>query len=93
MKTKGGLKSVSEFSREEKIDLLNRIKAGEIDLKELSSKSVIVQDGNKAFTGLMVSVAYRKAGNKSPVVYVGEAKKLIEEAMNNIQAKRLGKAK
>lgn len=76
------------MDREAKIDLLTAIKAGEIDLKKLSSKSVIVQDGNQAFTGLMVSVAYQKAGKVSPVIYVGEAKKLIEEAINNIQAKR-----
>jgi hypothetical protein len=36
----------------------------------------------------MISVASHKAGEQSPVIYVGEAKKLIEQTMENIRTKR-----
>lgn len=75
-------------SKKDKIELLKAIQSGEIDPKQLSSESVIVSDGKEAFAGLMISVAHAKAGKDSPVVYVGEAKKLTEECLTNIQNKR-----
>lgn len=93
MKSTNDINKVSELNREAKIDFLNRIKDGEIDHKKLSSQSVIIQDGQQAFTGLMVSVAYMNEGKVSPVIYIGEAKKMIEEAIKNIQEKRQEKTK
>lgn len=76
-------------SKKDKIELLKAIKAGEIDPKQLSSEPVIIlSDGKEAFAGLMISVAHAKAGKKSQVVYVGEAKKLTEECLANIRNKR-----
>ena len=74
--------------RSDKIELLKAIAAGEIDPKQLSSEPVIVSDGKEAFAGLMISVAHHKAGNTSPVIYVGEAKKQMEECLVNIKSKR-----
>lgn len=74
--------------RSDKIELLKAIASGEIDPKQLSSKPVIVSDGKEAFAGLMISVANRKAGNKSPVIYVGAAKQLMEECLANVKTKR-----
>lgn len=74
--------------RSDKIELLKAIAAGEIDPKRLSSEPVIVSDGKEAFAGLMISVANHKAGKQSPVVNVGEAKKLMEECLVNIKNKR-----
>ncbi|MFY9154107.1 MAG: hypothetical protein WAO52_18955 [Prolixibacteraceae bacterium] len=75
-------------SKKDKIELLKAISTGEIDPNVLSSESVIVSDGKEAFAGLMISVANHKAGNKSPVIYIGEAKALIEECLVNISEKR-----
>lgn len=75
-------------NRNDKIELLKAIKAGEIDPQQLPSEPVIISDGKDAFTGLMISVANHKAGKQSPVVYVGEAKKLTEEFLVNIKSKR-----
>lgn len=75
-------------TRKDKIELLKAIAAGEIDPKLLSSEPVIVSDGKEAFAGLMVSVANHKAGKQSPVVYVGDAKTLMEECMVNVKTKR-----
>lgn len=75
-------------SKKDKIELLKAIAAGEIDPKQLSSEPVIVSNGKEAFAGLMFSVAYQKAGKQSPVVYVGEAKKQMEECLSNLKTKR-----
>jgi len=75
-------------SKTDKIELLKAIQSGEIDPKQLSSEPVIVSDGKETFAGLMISMAHHKAGNKSPVVYVGTAKILMEECLANIKAKR-----
>jgi hypothetical protein len=75
-------------TRKDKIELLKAIQSGEIDPKQLSSEPVIVSDGKEAFAGLMVSVANHKAGKQSPVVYVGEAKILMEECLTNVKSKR-----
>lgn len=88
MKATNDLKKVSELDKEGKIDLLNRIKAGEIDPKDITSQSVIVSDEGQAFPGLMASVAYRKAGKQSPVVFIGKAKESMAKAMATIMEKR-----
>ena len=88
MKATDELKKVSAMARDGKIDLLNRIKAGEIDTKEITSESVIVSEEEHAFTGLMISVAHHKAGKVSPVVFIGKAKELMRKALANIMGKR-----
>lgn len=75
-------------TKKDKIELLKAIQSGEIRPDQLKSESVIISDGKEAFTGLMISVASHKAGKQSPVVYVGEAKKLIEQTFENLRAKR-----
>ena len=75
-------------SKNEKIDLLKAILSGEIKPEQITREPVIISDGKEAFTGLMIGVAHRKAEKQSPVIYVGEAKKLIEQTMEKLTAKR-----
>ncbi len=71
-----------------KIELLKAVANGEIDIKNLTSMPVIVSNGKETFSGLMVSVAAKKSGNENPVIYVGEAKELIESCLANVKTKR-----
>lgn len=71
-------------TKKDKIDLLKAIRSGEIRPDQLTSESIVISDGKETFTGLMISVANNKAGKQSPVIYVGEAKKLIEQTMERL---------
>lgn len=75
-------------TKKDKIELLKAIQSGEIKPDQLTSESVIISDGKETFTGLMIGVANHKAGKQSPVVYVGEAKKLIEQTMERLNANK-----
>ena len=80
-------------TRNDKIELIKAIANGEIEPENLSRESVLISDGKEVFTGLMISVNSKKAGKKDTVVYIGEAKKAVEEVTQNIIYKRNGTKK
>lgn len=75
-------------TKQDKIELLKAIAAGEIDPRTLSPESVIVSNGKEAYYGLMMTVARKKDDKKPQVIYVGEAKDLIETSIQSIKEKR-----
>ena len=85
------LKPVFQMERNEKIDLLNRIKSGEITPDQLNTESIIVSDGQQAFTGLLVAVARKE--NPGNVVFIGEARKVMLKSLETILEKRQEKTK
>jgi hypothetical protein len=79
---------ISELDKKTKIYLLNAIRNGEVDPKELTKESIIISDANDCFAGLMVSVSQRKASKKSTVVFIGEAKLSMDKTLENIMKAR-----
>jgi hypothetical protein len=75
-------------TKKDKIELLKAILSGEIKPEQITRESVLISDGKEAFTGLMIGVANHKAGKQSPVIYVGEAKKLIEQTMEKLNVEK-----
>lgn len=76
-------------TKKDKIKLLKAIQSGEIRPDQLKKESVIISDGKETFTGLMIGVTNHKAGKQSPVIYVGEAKKLIEQTMERLNTNKM----
>jgi len=75
-------------SRKNKIALIKALKSGQIKPEEITTESVIVADKDEAFSGLMIAVANKQAGKKSPVVFIGEPKAQIETCFENVMDKR-----
>jgi hypothetical protein len=82
------MSNTDELSKQDKIELLKAIQSGELLPEDLTHKSIVVCNGKNAWRGLMISVANSKAGQTSPVIYIGEAKAIIEECIANIKNKR-----
>lgn len=76
-------------TKKDKLELLKAIHSGEIQPDQIKRESVIISDGKETFTGLMIGVANHKAGKQSPVIYVGEAKKLIEQTMERLNTNKM----
>jgi hypothetical protein len=75
-------------TKQNKIALIRALAAGEVKPEEVTSESIIISDGEEAFKGLMIAVASRKAGKRSPVVFVGKAREEIKVCLKNVQDKR-----
>jgi len=82
------MSNIKELPKQDKIELLKAIQSGELLPEDLTHESVIVSNGKSAFRGLMISVANSKAGKKSPVIYIGEARTLLNECLANVKNKR-----
>jgi hypothetical protein len=82
------LNELSGLNKAGKISLLTALKNGEITTDQLNADSIVIANTKALFLALMVSVAYRKKGEKSPVVFIGEAKILMDEVLKNVKKKK-----
>lgn len=82
------MSNIKEMTKPEKIELLKAIQSGEVLPEDLTHESVVVTNGKSAFRGLMISVANSKAGKKNPVIYIGEARTILNECLTNVKNKR-----
>lgn len=79
---------LSALDKAGKISLLTALKNGEITADQLNANSIVIADTKASFVALMVSVEYRKKGEKSPVIFISEAKILMDEVLKNVKEKR-----
>lgn len=78
------MKTLSEFKKDDKINLLKAVKSGEVNLKNLKATTTIVSDGKDWFYGLMVQSSTTD-GQPGDVVFIGAAKREMEDFMNSIK--------
>lgn len=77
------MKAITELTRTEKIRLLQMVKAGEVDIKDVQPGATIVSDPKEAFQALMM-VASQPEGVTLPIVLIGAAKMQIIEFFKSI---------
>ncbi|MBW6535959.1 MAG: hypothetical protein K0B11_13210 [Mariniphaga sp.] len=65
--------------KKDKIELLKAIRAGNVKIEDLPEKPVIISKANEVFYGIMIMADVDEAGEKSSVVFVGEARHMLEK--------------
>lgn len=66
-------------SKKDKIALLKAIRAGHVKIEDLPENPIIISNANEVFYGIMIMADVDDAEGKSPVVFVGEAKHMLEK--------------
>ncbi|MGV8095976.1 MAG: hypothetical protein AB2L24_29340 [Mangrovibacterium sp.] len=66
-------------SKKDKIELLKAIRAGRIKPEEIPESPMIISDIQDVWEGIMVGAAQAEDGEKNNIVFVGEARRVIDE--------------
>lgn len=82
------LKKISELDKQGKIDLLSAIQGGEVKPEEITSDTIVVSETKLVFTGYMANAASRKTGRRPRVLFVGDAKKLMDQTVENLKNRK-----
>jgi len=72
----------------DKVELLKALKSGEVKPDQITKDTLVVSESKEAFTGFMANVACRKTGRRPRVLFVGQAKKLIDQTTENLKVRR-----
>jgi len=72
------LKKVSELDKNEKLLLLKSIAAKEVDPLKLNEDTLIAIEKTDWHYGINISIARREAGVPINIIYLGEAKKVMQ---------------
>jgi hypothetical protein len=70
-------------TKQDKIELLKAIERGDIDPKTIPANPIVVSDAKEMFIGLMV--AAQEDEEPAPVVFVGPAKRALDEFTRDLE--------
>lgn len=66
-------------TRKDKIALLKEVRAGKINPEEIPLNPLIISDPQQVWYGLMILADMDEAGEPDTVVFVGEAKSMLQK--------------
>jgi len=78
-------------TRIDKLKLLEEIQSGKIKPEDVPSDPLIISTVKDMFIGMMIACSEEYRDANCPVVYVGEARKALDEFLERIKEKRLNR--
>jgi len=72
-------------SKKDKIELLKAVRSGRIKPEDIPENPTIISKIQDVWVGIMIAVAQDEAGEKGNIVFIGEARRSLDESMQEIE--------